>query len=142
MDVNTILKNFESEILRNLEKKANNSDIANLIGLKGELQQMQINLQNKCTIKDLEILRFSFEDLTKDLINKIDYDKFDNFMLDTRLAIEDIHKELMIKANIKEMISLLKNKPDLIDINTSITRITEELDAKLTLEKVIKFKFF
>ena len=48
----------------------------------------------------------------------------------------------MIKANIKEMISLLKNKPDLIDINTSITRITEELDAKLTLEKVIKFKFF
>jgi hypothetical protein len=139
MDVNTILKNFESEILRNLEKKANSNsvEIANLIGLKGDLQQMNINLQNKCSLKDLEILRFSFEDLTKDLINKIDYDKLNNYMHDTRIAIEDIHKELMIKANIKEMISLLKNKPDLIDINTSITKITEELDSKLTLDKVI-----
>ena len=132
------MKNFEGEILKNLEKKANTIEVANLLGMKGDLHQMQITLQNKSSIQDLENLRFSFEDLTKDLVNKIDYDKLDNFMNDTRIAIDDIHKDLMIKANIKEMLSLLKNKPDLMDINNSITKITEELDLKLTLDKVKK----
>jgi hypothetical protein len=139
MDINLILKNFESDILKNLEKKANLTDMANLFTLKADLQQMQISLQNKSTLKDLENMRFAFEDLTKDLFNKIDIDKLDNFMQDTRIAIDDINKDLMIKANIKEMLSLLKNKPDLIDINNCITKITEELDTKLTLDKVFYF---
>jgi hypothetical protein len=143
MDVNLILKNFESDILKNLDKKANIADLTNLnlFTIKGDLQQIQINLQNKSSIKDLENLRFAFEDLTKDLYNKIDIDKLDNFMQDIRIEINDINKELIIKANIKEMLSLLKNKPDLIDINTSITKITEELDTKLTINKVINLFF-
>lgn len=141
MDVNTILKTFEGEILKNLDKKANLTEVANLLAMKGDINQMQINLQNKPSITDLENLRFSLEDLAKDLFNKFDYDKYDNFMHEIRLAIEDINKDLMIKANIKEMISLLKNKPDLIDINNSITKITEELDMKLTLDKVGNFLF-
>lgn len=141
MDVNTILKTFEGEILKNLDKKANLTEVANLLAMKGDINQMQINLQNKPSITDLENLRFSLEDLAKDLFNKFDYDKYDNFMHEIRLAIEDINKDLMIKANIKEMISLLKNKPDLIDINNSITKITEELDMKLTLDKVRNFLF-
>ena len=42
----------------------------------------------------------------------------------------------MVKANIKEILNLLKNKPDLNEVNSAITRITEELDQKCPIEKV------
>lgn len=144
-DINQILKNFEADILRNLDKKANATDLNNLLALKGEVNHALMILQNKANISDLENLKVDLDNFNKDLINKIDYDKLDNFFNDTRFALDEMQKDLLIKANIKEVLNLLKNKPDINDVNASITRITEELDQKCTLDKVfllIKKKFF
>lgn len=138
-DINLILKNFEADILRNLDKKANISEINNLLAMKGELNHALNLIQNKANISDVDSLRAAMDDLNKDLINKIDYDKFETFLSDTRMALDEIQKDLLMKANIKEVLNLLKNKPDINDVNASITKITEELDQKCALEKVKKF---
>lgn len=122
-----------------MEKKANLSDIDTLLNIKNEVNQAMMILDNKANIAEFDNLRMNVDNLTKDLINKIDYEKFDTFINDTRLSLDDIQKDLMMKANIKEMINMLKNKPDLIDINNSITKITEELDQKCTVDKVFFF---
>lgn len=132
-----ILKNFEADILRNLDKKANVSEINNLLAMKGDLNHALNLIENKANLSDVESLKTAVDDLNKDLIDKIDYDKFNSFISDTRMALDDFQKDLLMKANIKETLNLLKNKPDINDVNTSITKITEELDQKCSLDKVI-----
>ena len=139
-DINSILKNFEADILRNLDKKANISEINNLLAMKGELNHALNLIQNKANISDVDNLKAAMDDLNKDMINKIDYDKLDTFIGDTRLALDDFQKDLLMKANIKEVLNLLKNKPDINDVNSSITKITEELDQKCSLDKVNFYK--
>ena len=104
--------------------------------MKGDLNQALILIESKANISEVENLKTAIDDLNKDLINKIDYDKFDSFLNDTRMALDDIQKDLLMKANIKETLNLLKNKPDINDVNSSITKITEELDQKCSLDKV------
>jgi len=135
-DINLILKNFEADILRNLDKKANILEINNLLSIKGEVDHALNLIQNKANIAEVESLKAAIDDLNKDLINKIEYEKFDTFLGDTRLALDEIQKDSLMKANIKEVLNLLKNKPDIYDVNASITKITEELDQKCALEKV------
>jgi len=48
--------------------------------------------------------------LGKEVVNKIDFDKFEAYLSDTRSAIEEIQKEILMKSNIKETLNLLKNK--------------------------------
>jgi hypothetical protein len=55
---------------------------------------------------------------------------------DTFQAIEEIQKDLMAKSNIKEVLTLLKNKPDIDDVNKALTQVHEELDLKCNLEQV------
>lgn len=112
------------------------SEINNLLAMKGELNHALNLLQNKANVSDIDNLKASIEEINKDLINKLDYDKLDTYINETRLALDDFQKDLLMKANIKEMLNLLKNKPDIYDVNASITRITEELDQKFSLEKV------
>lgn len=50
------------------------------------------------------------EHLGKEVVNKIDFDKFEAYLADTRSAIEEIQKEILMKSNIKETLNLLKNK--------------------------------
>ena len=56
---------------------------------------------------------------------------------DTFTSIEEIQKDLISKANIKEVLSLLKNKTDIEDVNKALTQIHEELDLKCSNEYVI-----
>ena len=48
--------------------------------------------------------------MTKSLTSKVDESKFDTTISDAFQAIEDLQKDVMSKANIKEVVSLLKNK--------------------------------
>jgi len=135
-DINQILKTFEADILRNMDKKVNISEISNLLALKGDINHALMILENKANITDIDNLKDTVDNINKELINKIDYDKFENIINDTRIALDDIQKDLMMKANIKEILNLLKNKPDINDVNGSIAKITEELDQKCALDKV------
>lgn len=136
LDFNQILKSFEQDIYRKLEKKAEISEVNNLTNMKTELNQALVILQNKVNISEYEMIKLTLEKVSKEMLEKIDYEKFDNFINEIRMSMDDIQKDLMVKANIKEILNLLKNKPDLNEVNSAITRITEELDQKCPIEKV------
>ena len=55
-------------------------------------------------------MKFNLEKLNKDLIHKIDYDKFNNYIAEVRLSIDELQKEITTKSNIKDTISIYKNK--------------------------------
>ena len=74
--------------------------------------------------------------MSKDILNKIDYDRFEIYANEIRQQIESIEKEIITKSNIKENLNLLKNKSEIDDVNKALTQIHEELDSKCGIEQV------
>lgn len=133
--LNQSLKSFENEIIKALDKKANMYDVTTLMNNKADAASINLAIQNKIGVSEFENLKLAFEKYSREVMNKLDYGKFEAYMADTRNSIEDINKDLMMKANIKEILNLMKNKADIDDVNKALTQIHEELDAKCSLEQ-------
>jgi len=132
---NHLLKISENEIFKIVEKKANMYDVTTLLNNKADTGSISMAIQNKVGLSEFESLKLAFEKNNREVMNKLDYGKFEAYMSDTRGSIEDIQKDLVMKANIKETLNLLKNKADIDDVNKALTQIHEELDAKCPLDQ-------
>lgn len=85
-------------MLRNgLEAKANVNEID---GLRKVLDRIVREVEVKCSFKDLE--------------GHINY---------TRNVVEEIQKELLLKASIKDLCTLLDQKANVEDINTTLSLV-------------------
>ena len=62
---------------------------------------------------------------------RVELSKFETMASDTFQAIEDLQKDVMGRASVKEVISLIKNKTEVEDVNKALTQIHEELDTKI-----------
>ena len=137
--INKSLNNFETDIKRLIEKKANLYDVNALLNSKADSSMVNLGLQSKVSLSDFEKLRNNTERVRQDLEDKLDYKKFQVFLDDNQQLINEVQKELMLKANIKEILHMLKNKADIDDINKALTQIHDELDSKCNLEQVSIF---
>ena len=136
VNFNQSLKAFENDIQRALEKKANMYEITTLLNSKADSASINLAVQNKIGAADFESLKNAYEKLNREVLNKVDYNKFEAYMNDSRNSIEEIQKDLMMKSNIKEILSLMKNKADIDDVNKALTQIHEELDSKCNTDQV------
>jgi len=134
-NTNKIIKNLENDISRALDKKSNLYDITSILNNKADSSTTNMQLQSKVSIQEFEGLKLGIEKVNKELINKIDFDKFELYSNETRQSVEEIQKELLMKSNIKETLNLLKNKAEIDDVNKALTQIHEELDAKCGLDQ-------
>ena len=144
MDINQLLKAFETEIFKNLDKKSNVSDVNNLLSTKADIIQLNTATINKVNTQEFESLKNNYERMNKEIINKIDFNKFDAYMNDSRMAIEEVQKELTFKSNLKEILALLNKKADIEKVNDALIQVTEDLDVKCSIQLVIRniFKIF
>jgi len=140
VEINQILQKFENEVFRNIDKKANISDITSLLNSKADLGSTQNSLQNKVNLPEFDSLKLIVDRLNKDLVNKIDINRFDAYLNDTRIAIDEIQKELNIKANHKDTLTILNKKADIEKVNDALIQVTEDLDQKCSILQVIIFK--
>ncbi len=134
ININQTLKSFESDIQRALEKKANMYEVTTLLNSKADAASTNLTVQNKVGVSEFENLKLNFDKINREMMNKLDYNKFEAYMSDSRGLIEELQKDLMMKSNIKEILSLLKNKADIDDVNKALTQIHEELDTKCNIE--------
>ncbi len=132
--VNQTLKVFEGDMTRVLDKKANLFEITTLINSKADAGSINLSIGNKVNISEFEVLRNNFDKISRELLNKLDFGKFENYMNEVRSSIEDMQRDLLMKSNIKEILSLMKNKADIDDVNKALTQIHEELDTKCNLD--------
>ena len=129
------LKQFDKEIQDILNMKADVTQMNNIKQSCSNVESILKGLDNKISRNEFDSLKLTLEQLSQDYINKIDYSKFDSFANATSSTIEEIQKDLMMKANIKEMMSYLDNKADIDDVNKALSGVHEELDTKSSLEE-------
>jgi hypothetical protein len=112
-----------------------------MVNGKSDAVATNLSIQTKANLSDFENLKLTVDKLLRENLNKLDFNKFDAYITDTRAAVEEIQRDLMMKANIKEMLNMMKNKSDIDDVNKALTQIHEELDSKCAIEHVNVFKF-
>lgn len=137
MEINQILQKFENEVFRNIDKKANISDVTNLLNSKADLGNTQNSLQNKVNSQEFDSLKLIVDRINKEIVNKIDFNKFDAYMIDTKTLIDELQKEQGLKANLKETLALLNKKADIEKVNDALIQVTEDLDQKCSIQQVL-----
>ena len=134
MYVHEYIKNFDNDLQNLLNNKVNLSDINNLLNNKVDKKQLNQLLESKANRIEIENMKISYEKISQDYINKIDYNKFDSFVNETKSTLDALKEDLTLKPNIKEVLNYIKNKCDIDDVNKALIDIHNELDNKLSLE--------
>ena len=143
------LKKSNEEIINEFNNKIRelytdmNSEIANKISkdeidsiLSNKLDNNLLNnnmvndnlLNEKLSIKDLKDY---MNNLSNELKQKLDINKFNNIISTFNSNFENIHKDMNSKADIKNILDLLKNKLDNNNFNKIINNIQKDLKAKV-----------
>lgn len=129
-DINDKVFAALNEIKLDLSKKISSNEISALLADKAEKK----TLDCKVNMSDFDKLKNQIDTLIKELNSKVSNDKFDLANKNMMSSIEDISTSLTLKANIREILTLLKNKAEVDDVNNALTEIHNELDTKNTID--------
>ena len=126
-EINDKIRQLYNDINKDLNEKANKNDLG-LILSQNNLQGINNNaLNEKLSITDFEDF---INNITKQLKQKLDINKFNNIISTFNSNFENIHKDMNSKADIKSIIDILKNKLDTESFNEIINEIKKELATK------------
>lgn len=96
------------------------SELERLLDAKADTEAIrQINGQ-KATVQDLDSTRKMVERLSFELENKPGFKDLESHVTHTKGLLEDLTKELMLKASIKDLCSLLDQKVNVGDMNQTL----------------------
>ena len=126
-EINDKIRQLYNDINKDLNEKANKNDLG-LILSQNNLQGINNDaLNEKLSITDFEDF---INNITKQLKQKLDINKFNNIISTFNSNFENIHKDMNSKADIKSIIDILKNKLDTESFNEIINEIKKELATK------------
>lgn len=104
-----------SELGKLLDEKADNSLVQRING-------------QKASIEELDSTRKIIERISAELEMKTGFKDLENHAAHTKGCIEDLNKDLMLKASIKDLCSLLDQKVNVNDMNDTLRQIQNEVE--------------
>jgi hypothetical protein len=127
------LKNFDEELINNINTKMSKEEVKDILSQKADMNIIQKMLSSKATALEVDTIKLNLEKMNQELQNKINFDKFDSFLEKVCDDIQVIKNDLLLKSNIDEVMSYLKNKANIDDVNKALIDIHNELDNKSSL---------
>ena len=128
------LKNFDDELINNINTKMSKEEAKDILSQKADMNTIQKMLSSKATTLEVDTIKLNLEKMNQELQNKINFDKFDSFLEKVYDDIQVIKNDLLLKSNIDEVMSYLKNKANIDDVNKALVDIHNDLDNKSSLE--------
>ena len=127
-------KNFYEDLLKNINKKMDIDEAKSILEQKVDQNTFQKMINSKSSSTDIDNIKLTTSKLTNEIQNKLDIDKFDTIIESILSNIQEIKNDLVLKGNIDEIMSYLKNKASIDDVNKALVEIHSELDSKSSLE--------
>ena len=94
-----------------------------LLDTKADVEIIQQINGSKATVQDLDSTRKMVERLGFEIENRPGFTDLEGHVAHTKGLIEDLTKELMLKASIKDLCSLLDQKVNVGDMNQTLQLI-------------------
>ena len=134
-EINDKMRQLYSDINKDLSQKISRNDL-DIILSENNLQHIN-NINNINDSSNEKVSLQDFEDfinnITQQLKQKLDINKFNNIISTFNTNFENIHKDMNSKADIKNILDILKNKLDTDNFNGILNNIKKELGSKTPL---------
>ena len=122
------LKKLDNNIAQNINNKASNEEI-NM--MKMDINQIKYLLDQKGDLNIMNNLEDALNSINQNYINKNEYL---NFVQICQNDMQEMKNDIILKSNIEETMSYLKNKANINDVNTALNQIHDELDNKISIQ--------
>ena len=117
---------FSENISKEMNNKTNLSEIQQLLNNKADISL----LKDKISINDFNNLKEYINNMDYELKQKVDIQNFTDYLNTFNSNLDNMHNELLSKADINEMNQLLSNKVNIEEINQSLNKIKGEMNLK------------
>ena len=122
------LKKFDNDIVNNLNNKASNEEMNEI---KMDINQLKYLIDRKADLNIMNNIEDIVNNINQNYINKNNYE---NFIEICQKDIQEMKNDIILKSNIDETLSYLKDKANINDVNTALNQIHDELDIKLSVQ--------
>lgn len=130
-EINDKIRQLYTDINKDLAQKINKNDLDIILSENN----LKINNNNETITEKLSLTDFEdfVNNITLQLKQKLDINKFNNIISTFNTNFENIHKDMNSKADIKNILDILKNKLDKDNFNDILNNIKKELGSKTPL---------
>lgn len=148
-----MIRDHENELYNVVSKKANVSDVNS--ALNGKIDTVVANglLNEKVDLHDFDVLRQKITKIAQVVEESVQVKEFDDLAHKCIKSIEELQKDVGLKANISDVCTLLDAKSsrknvifsllnptiDIDDVNRALVDIHKELDTKPNNEELVAF---
>lgn len=95
-------------------------------------------LEQKASYSDLEAQQRFLEKLVREVESKASAKEFDSHVGFVRAALEDIQRELVLRSSIKDVCTLLDQKANVEDINSTLSLVQREVERRVLQDDLKK----
>jgi hypothetical protein len=123
------IKQLEDQVGNKINNKLSIQDINNItssLTQKVDQPTLEYALSNKVDKSDYESIRAAVESITLLLSNKT---SSNDLYTEIISHVEDINKELLLKANIKDVCTLIDMKANIDDVNNVMSDLSKKVDT-------------
>ena len=130
-EINDKIRQLYTDINKDLAQKINKNDLDIILSENN----LKINNNNETITEKLSLTDFEdfVNNITLQLKQKLDINKFNNIISTFNSNFENIHKDMNSKADLKNILELLKNKLDVENFNDIINNLNKEIGSKTPL---------
>lgn len=134
------LSEIQTFMQQNMSKKVSIEELNEALSTKVDYNMLRNHLETKANMNEIENVRRAVDLLQKQLDIKASFKDVEIHSNFVKNVIEDINKELLLKASIKDLCTLLDQKANVEDINTTLLHVQKEVEkcvAEDELRKVL-----
>ena len=125
---------LENQMSAKFDQLITRNDLRTALAEKADTAQINRLISSKMNLEDIMKLKIEVESSLTEVRNKSSKSELDAHIASTRIAIEELSKELLSKAYVKDVCTLLDMKASIDDVNSALMDIHKELDSKISTQ--------
>ena len=126
--IRELYTDLSTEMSNKISKNEIDTILSNKLNNNNNLLNNNLLLNDKLSINDFKEY---IDNISLELKQKLDISKFNNIISTFNSNFENIHKDMNSKADVKNILDLLKNKIDNDNFNKAIKNLQKEIGTKV-----------
>lgn len=132
------LTDVQSLLAQGVGSKVGVEEFNEALAQKADLTTFRTLMEQKACYADLEAQQRFLEKLVRELEGKASLKEFDQHVGFTRAAVDDLQRDLLLRATIKDVCVLLDQKANVQDVNDTLGLVQREVQRKAPEEALAK----
>jgi len=122
---------IQAYMSQHIGKKVTMEEVQGLLANKVDYSALRTAVEQKANVQEVEATKHLVEKLIKELELKSNYRDFESHVAFTKMSLQELSKDLLLKVDIKDMCTLLDTKANVEDINRTLALVQQEVEKSV-----------